>query len=138
MPWLLDSDTLSLLARGHASVCQRVNQTPDSELFVAVVSAEELLRGRLAKTRSAKNDAELERAYGHLQGTLEFLRAVQIHPLSGGAIGRYNQLREQFRRRGTNDLRIAGIALEHNCVLVTRNTRDFADFPGLVVENWAR
>ncbi len=56
MPWLLDSDTLSLLARGNAAVCERVNQSPDAELFVSVVSVEELLRGRLAQVRAAKKD----------------------------------------------------------------------------------
>ncbi len=38
---------------------------------------------------------------------------------------------------GKMDLKIAAIALEHGCIVVTRNERDFRRVPGLVVENWA-
>lgn len=134
---MLDSDTLSLLARGNRGVCERVNRTRDAELFVAVVSVEELIRGRLAQVRAARTDEELERAYFHFQTTVEFVRAVQNHPMDSGAIQRFNDLRTQFRRRGTNDLRIAAIALERGCTLVSRNVQDFSDIPDLPIENWA-
>lgn len=41
-------------------------------------------------------------------------------------------------RRGTFDRLIAAHALALDLVLVTNNERDFADVPGLRVENWAR
>jgi tRNA(fMet)-specific endonuclease VapC len=34
------------------------------------------------------------------------------------------------------DLKIASIALAHDATLLTRNTRDFAQVPGLRIENW--
>ena len=40
-------------------------------------------------------------------------------------------LRTHHRRIGTNDLRIAAIVLEQQGILMTRNTTDFADIPGL-------
>jgi tRNA(fMet)-specific endonuclease VapC len=41
-------------------------------------------------------------------------------------------------RRGTFDRLIAAHALSLDLVLVTNNERDFADVPGLRVENWAQ
>jgi tRNA(fMet)-specific endonuclease VapC len=41
-------------------------------------------------------------------------------------------------KRGTFDRLIAAHALSLDLVLVTNNERDFADVPGLRVENWAR
>ncbi|NUQ61540.1 MAG: hypothetical protein HUU20_03565 [Pirellulales bacterium] len=37
---------------------------------------------------------------------------------------------------GTLDLKIASIALEHGATLLSANTRDFDQVPGLRVENW--
>jgi len=34
------------------------------------------------------------------------------------------------------DLRIAGITLAHDATLLTRNSVDFEQVPGLRVENW--
>ena len=38
---------------------------------------------------------------------------------------------------GPNDLMIAAIALAHDLVLVTHNTREFSRVEGLRIEDWA-
>jgi tRNA(fMet)-specific endonuclease VapC len=53
------------------------------------------------------------------------------------AIARFETLLGLKLNVGKKDLRIAAIALEAGCAVVTRNERDFRRVPGLAVENWA-
>jgi tRNA(fMet)-specific endonuclease VapC len=46
----------------------------------------------------------------------------------------FHQLHQQRLRIGTQDLRIAAIALANGCILITRNRRDFERAPGLGIE----
>ena len=48
-----------------------------------------------------------------------------------------SDLRTQDIRIGTQDLRIAAIALVQGATVVTSNTHDFAQVPGLAIEDWA-
>ncbi len=52
-------------------------------------------------------------------------------------VNRYHALRALRLGVGTNDLRIAAIALEESATVITRNLRDSQCIPGLPCENWA-
>ncbi len=52
----------------------------------------------------------------------------------------YGRIRAELAANGTpigpNDFQIAAIALTHNLILVTHNTREFSRVSGLVIEDW--
>ena len=66
-----------------------------------------------------------------------FLTGIPVLPLSIAVAQRCALLREALRQQGKRvggralDLIIASTALEHNLILVTRNTRDYNDIPDL-------
>ena len=72
--WVLDTDMVSLLLRGHAGVAARVAEKPSDQLAITIVTIEELLSGWHASIRRAKTDEALERAYLALQQSVEFVR----------------------------------------------------------------
>ena len=135
--WVLDTDMLTLWLRGQETVAARVASTPAQQLAVTVTTVEEVLGGWYTQIRQARDDQQLARAYQALQQAVEFTRGMQLLPFDLPGIRRYRQLRTQHRRIGTNDLRIAAIVLEQQGSLVTRNTTDFADIPGLQLDDWS-
>jgi hypothetical protein len=49
----------------------------------------------------------------------------------------FQQLRKQYPRHDTMDLKIAAIVLTHNATLLTRNQKDFGQIQGLKIEDWS-
>ena len=65
--------------------------------------------------------------------TEQFFTVIPVLDFNLEAARRYAQL--AFRRHSFDRL-IAAHALAHDLVLVSNNEKDFADVPGLKVENW--
>lgn len=61
---------------------------------------------------------------------------MQVLPFDDAAAAVYASLRKQRIRLGTMDLRIAATAISRQMTLVSRNQKDFAKVPGLVLEDW--
>ena len=134
-PYILDTDTLSLLQQGHPEVSQRCRARPTSDLAITVISVEEQLDGRYAALRKARRPDDLALAYQRLADTVRSLALLPILPFTTAAIARYQQLISLKLNVRRMDLRIAAIVLEDGGTLVTRNTRDFSRVPGLVLED---
>jgi tRNA(fMet)-specific endonuclease VapC len=134
---VLDTDVLTLWLRGHETIGARVAATPPQQLAVTIITMEEVLGGWYTQIRQARDDQQLARAYQALHEAIEFSRSIRILPFDLPEIRLYRQLRTQHRRIGTNDLRIASIVLGQRGILVTRNTNDFVDIPGLQLDDWA-
>lgn len=52
------------------------------------------------------------------------------------AADHFERLKHLRQKVGTQDLKIACIALAHDATLLSRNVQDFVSVPGLRVENW--
>ena len=78
----------------------------------------------------------MARNYRLLRITLEKLQAFQILDFTVAAYEQFQDLRQQKIRVGTQDLRIASIALCLGATVVTRNQHDFERVPNLRLEDW--
>lgn len=137
MLYILDTDHISLLQRQHPLVISKITQIPVSNRAITAITAYEQIRGRMAVVSRAKSEGDVGRAIARLRETLRFLADVEILLYDEASQQQYALLRQQKSRVGTQDLRIAAIALRHNAILVTRNLRDFQKVPNLRIENWA-
>jgi tRNA(fMet)-specific endonuclease VapC len=135
--FILDTDHISLFQRNHPHVSTHILATPPLELATTVVTVEEQLRGRLERVRRARSDAEVVRAYQNLLATVLYFRTIQIMGFDQHAQAIFRGLRAQRVRLGTQDLRIAAIALSQGAILVMRNQQDFTALPSLQTADWS-
>lgn len=135
--WILDTDHVSLFQRGHPQIINRLAQVASTELSITIITLEEQLRGRFQMTRRASSPSELILAYQNLHVTFDSLKSFSIIDFSPAASHIYASLVNQKIRIGTQDLRIAAIAVSMEGIVVTRNQRDFGKVPNLKIEDWS-
>jgi len=82
------------------------------------------------ETSPAKSD------HDQLINLVSFFQAWEILRFDENAAARFRDLRQQHVRIGTMDLKIASIALEQGAILLSSNSKDFNEVPGLRVEDW--
>jgi tRNA(fMet)-specific endonuclease VapC len=122
-PFVLDTDTFTLLRKSHPNVTLRCAAQAAIDMALTVITVEEQLSGWYTSLRRATRRDEIAR--------------LKILSFTEPAILRYESLKALRLNIGKQDLRIAAIALENNGTLVTRNLRDFRRVPGLPLDNWA-
>jgi len=136
---LLDTDHFSVLTdarhRFHASLVSRLSQA-DEPIALPVVAVEEQLRAWLAQVRRVHDAHELTVPYGRLVHLLEILADWEIVRWTDRAADAFASFRQQRIRIGTQDLRIAALAVSSDALLLSSNLRDFERVPGLRVEDW--
>jgi len=106
------------------------------DAVLTIVTAEEVLRGWLARVAAARETSEQINSYRQLDECIGFLEEYTLLPWDAEAAQQFKTFRARGIRIGTLDLRIACIILEHDATLLTRNTVDVAKVPGLRFENW--
>ena len=129
MRYMLDTNTVSHLLKGHPTVVRRVVGAPMASLSVSAITEGEMHYG-LAKRPDAKRL--------HV-AVWEFLRRVDVLPWDSAIAKDYGTLRADLERLGKVlaplDLLIATHALNVGVVLVT-NDKAFGRVPGLQVKDW--
>lgn len=137
--FLLDTDHLSILERGGAQALRltvRLSDVSDAEVVTCIVVYEEQMRGWLAQGARARNGAEWLLSYHDLAANLEVHCSMTQLPFDARAAERFDELKKLKINIGTQDLKIAAIALANEATVLTRNTRHFSKVPDLQFEDW--
>jgi tRNA(fMet)-specific endonuclease VapC len=107
-------------------------------IAVPIVAAEEQLRGWLAQIHRVRQPHDQIVPYIRLAKLIDFFREWQIVHWNEPAADTFVNLRKQRIRIGTQDLKIAAIALANDALLLSANLRNFNKVPLLRVEDWLR
>lgn len=135
--WIFDTDHATLFQQGNPQIVQCVSAVNPKDIAITLVTFEEQMYGRLNRIRRAKSEDEIVSAYASLRKTINYLTDFELLDFDGDAQHYYMELLRQKIRVGTQDLRIAAIALSKSGILLTRNRRDFEKIPGLRFEDWS-
>lgn len=136
---LLDTDHFSVLVDNrharHGPLIARLG-TVDEIIAVPVVSIEEQLRAWLAQIHRIRDAHRLVQPYDRLVQLLEVLADWNVARWTDAVADEFASLQNGRIRIGTQDLRIAAIALASDALLLSANLRDFEKVPQLRVEDW--
>ncbi len=135
--FILDTDILSLLLRGHARVTERVAQATE-EVAITLITRIEILQGRFASVLKAESSEKLLQAQQRLHESEKDLNRFTILAISPATAAEFDRLRQnkKLKKIGRGDLLIAALTLANRATLVTRNRKDFGQVRGLEVEDW--
>jgi tRNA(fMet)-specific endonuclease VapC len=129
LAYLVDTNIAIYASEGLEPVLEKFIEH-EGMILLSALSLAELQRGLYA--RLGLTALRLER--------LEtLLGVVSVLPFDARAAEAYGRIIMQIGRRKSRDFDrlIAAHAVVSDSVLVTANVADFADVPGLTIENWA-
>jgi tRNA(fMet)-specific endonuclease VapC len=136
---LLDTDHLSVLTDSRHALRPKLLarlETLSEPFGVPLVAVEEMLRGWLAEIHRVRDPHKQIVPYLSLAKLLDFIIQWRIVVWNEPAADAITRLRQARIRIGTQDLKIAAIALAYNATLLSANLRDFEKVPNLRVEDW--
>lgn len=129
--FMLDTNIVGHMVRGHPVVMRHVTALPMSQLFLSVVTEAELLYG-LAKRPEA---VKLHRLVS------ELLLRLDVLPWDRDAAAIYGQMRAGLEQRGVTlgnaDLMIAAHALSRQMTLISSD-QAFGRIEGLSLQDWTK
>jgi tRNA(fMet)-specific endonuclease VapC len=130
MSFLLDSDTCSAHLKRPSGLMHRFVQHSGG-LFIATIVLGELYTWAYHRKSSASVIQRIEN---------DLLADVTVLDFDPACAKEFGRVRGQLLQKGISvsrvDLLIGAVALVHNLTLVTHNTADFQNIPGLRVEDW--
>ena len=137
--YIFDTDHLSILQRQGNSAQPFLHrlQLNTYPIAATVINYEEQTRGWMKYFAQAKNLEQQVIAYQRLQQHAINYCSITLLSFDLRSSEHYQQLRKQYPRLDTMDLKIAAIVLVHDATLLTRNQKDFSQIQGLKIEDWS-
>jgi predicted nucleic acid-binding protein len=135
--YLLDTCLLSELVKAQPDpkVLESLNARAEKALYVAAMTLAELHRG-VARLPDSRRKHELAKWLVQLQAGFN----ERVLPFTQETATYWGELCVRAEAQGRSlaafDSIIAATAIEHGLVLVTRNERDFANVPLVVINPW--
>lgn len=130
MSFLLDTDTCSFHLKRPSGLIHRFVQH-SGRLCLPTIALAELYAWAYRRA----NPAKLLNAIRS-----DLLSSVAVLDFDSACAEQFGQVRGALLQQGvhvaTPDLMIASVARVHNVILVTHNTADFQNIPGLRLDDW--
>jgi tRNA(fMet)-specific endonuclease VapC len=131
--YLFDTDTLSNVVKRKPSgrLLEKLEETPIAFQHTSAINVGEIYYGA---NRSSKKK-QILMAFEEM-----VFPNVNILPFDRQSGQVFGILKAELEKRGIGcsepDLRIAAVAIQHNLILITGNTKHFKNIPGLRIDNW--
>ena len=128
---LLDTDTISYFFKGDKNVIAKIDKYLLDFNFVniSVITYYEVMNGLYYK------DARKQ-----LEKFKNFVERNNIIPMTSNSANISAKITAELKKSGKfighNDILIAGIAIENDCVLITNNSNHFSRINNLEIDNW--
>ena len=130
MKWMLDTDTCIEIIKKHPIALKKLRGKSIGQVGISSITLGELAFGAEKSSRPEDARAALD----------EFLLALEIAAFDEHAAMSYGEVRGSLARHGKPigplDTLIGSHAHVMDVVLVTHNTREFAQIEGLRLEDW--
>lgn len=125
------------MLRPNPVIIDRVSKTLPGSVYLCAVTPEEMLRGRLNAINQARagQETRLPLAYDFLMDLIHELNRVSILRYDNDAVQIFRDFPASVKRAGSQDCRIAAVALANGFTVITSNTRHFAQI-GVATEDW--
>ena len=133
MTYVLDTNTLSFVLAGDASVCRRMLSESRTDVRLPQPAAAEIEYGLARLPASRRRDRLIERFH-------VFLAEIPRMAWTDAVSRAFGAAKADLERRGVRiedfDVAIAAHALAGDATLVTDNVDHMRRIPGLRIENW--
>ena len=139
--YLLDTSVVSNFLderRYYPQLTAKILSQPPTQIYISIITVEEILRGALASVQKAKRKSSITKAYQYFEDLFSALHRFQILSYTSEAEEIYQSLSAKTKRIGTQDCRIAAIARANDFTMITVNVKDFISIGLTDVEDWTQ
>ncbi|CAB4944609.1 unannotated protein [freshwater metagenome] len=125
--FMLDTNVLIALQKGDQEVARKLSTLNQESVGISSIVELEFRAGLIRETADSRSYQ-----IGHA-----ILDSVRVYPFDSSAATSGARLKLLSKNSNKMDTLIAAHAIAMGRVLVTNNTKDFENIPGLKLDNWA-